>query len=273
MSATTDLTKPPAATQAADEMSIYWISHHRLLSFLSFGDSKSNSTTHCIHALHGWKLGQPKFPEHLLSPHRLNVQRHLDNAYLSALIRFTLCEQSNLSITATKLSFITSVLLISRVANLHRMSWLTGVHVFRAGLLCLMSSSSLELAIGEPDISHHIDRSVKLCTQLLGRICTIFAGLVAHTDVCEMLADIRRSRPLPMATSLSGKLHELIAKLPSSLGREMALKTLSALSATCLEHPTKDEMVTIRVTRYMTKLSKANDEDETLYRMVFGTAY
>jgi hypothetical protein len=241
-----------------------------LLSSLSFGNQNSHSTSHCIHALHSWKLGQPKLPGNLCPPHRVTVQTHLDQAYLSALIRFALSEADIVSLPMARLSFITSALLVSQTSESNRLSWLAGVWIFRACLLCLRSSSTIELAIGGVKIGHHVERRVKVCIQVLGRICISFAGLGAHKSVCEMLADLRRSVQLPVADTCSETPQDLIGKLPSFLSRNMAMKTLSALSITSLKCPIMDEMVTFRVSRFLAGLSEDNEEDKTLYRLVIG---
>jgi hypothetical protein len=251
-------------------MSVYWISYHWLLSSLLFGSGHSPSASHRIHALHSWKLGQPKFPDHFLAPHRAIVQTHFDNAYLSALIHFSLCEQDAMSIPMAKLSFVTSALLISRMAQSNKLPWLAGVQVFRAGLLCLRSSSILEFAIDRAMIGHHVDRSIKLCTQLLGRICANFTGLSVHNSVCESLADLRRSVQHPTVVARPESAQELIGRLPSSLSRDMAIRTLFAFGTTSLECPTRDQMVMLRVSRFMNGLKDTSDGDKALYGLVFG---
>jgi hypothetical protein len=85
-----------------------------------------------------------------------------------------------------------------------------------------------------------------------------------------MLADLRRRIQLSVVVTRPDKSQEQIGKLPSSLSRDMAMATLSSLNVTCLESPTKDEMVTLRVSRILKELSETNEEDKALYGLVFG---
>lgn len=200
---------------------------------------------------------------------QVEIQKHLDSAYLSALVWIIHCDDNKMSFPVAKLSFVVSTSLISRLAASMRPSWLTGIHLFRAGLLCLHSSATLEFVLSEDSLGQCITRSGRVCAQMLSRLSTRFVGLSIHSSVLDMLGETRRSVRRSNAVSHDIYQQELINKLPSYPSRDITVRTISALNAPCTGSSSEDGMVVSRLSRTVLALCENDKEDDvSLYRLI-----